>query len=135
MSMKKHKITLRLGDWSHDGHSITKTYCISSNLPSEKVWDAYSKGVKKVGFDFCDQVAVMYQDDSLPKEKLEKLKRLGLDINELDMNPDGSARLDSAMYTRIFLFIAKLGEDIFSYDMVNENTVIMDIGGYGLFDL
>ena len=38
---------------------------------------AYKIGTKKLGFDFCEEVASDYEDSKLDDEKWEKIKQLG----------------------------------------------------------
>lgn len=62
-----YTIELKLGDWSHDGHGITESIYISSNISTLKLKKAYKLGAKILGFDFSEIVARNYEDSKIKK--------------------------------------------------------------------
>lgn len=141
-----HVTSLMIGDWSGDGHSKTITTVIRSNLDSEQIGEAYEKGSKKLGFNFIEEVAADYEDSSLDLDKLKALIDAGLNIKETfaydyeikevekvlkDEDPEGY-HLWTESYRSIFLFIVKLGDKDFKYEISQGNQIT--IGGYGLFE-
>jgi hypothetical protein len=138
--------TLVAGDWSGDGHSRTDTTVIRSNLTSEQIGEAYEAGSKKLGFNFIDEVAVDYEDNSLDLEKLQTLIAAGMNVEEAfkfeyeinevktvlkDEDPAG-IHLCEESFTDIYFFIVKLGNEDFEYEISKGNSI--NIGGYGLFE-
>ena len=145
-------ITLVLGDWSGDGHDKTRMISILSNLDKDTLFAAYKKASKKLGFSFIDDVCGDYEDSLLPKEKLNILIKNGFKIENLGFNKTNTYLLNEAneafnesgsdglylseeTYTNIFLFIVKLGNKDFKYEILKGKlNPTLDIGGYGLFE-
>lgn len=138
-----HVTSLVLGDWSDDGHGKTDITSIKSNLDPDQIMEAYKKGSKKLGFDFINEVAADYEDSAIDANQLQKLVDAGLDIEKsfqddysikeakeaLENEQRAGLWVDS--YRNIFLFIVKLGNDKFEYEI--DNNAQLNIGGYGLF--
>lgn len=145
----KHIISLVLGDWSSDGHGKTDTVNIKSNLDKNELFKSYKKGSKKVGFNFIDEVCSDYEDGLLSKNYLNLLVKQGFTVDSLgndisisnlievteafEADSEG-LDLDTETYTRIFLFITKLGNEKFQYEILKQkDSPTIEIGGYGLF--
>lgn len=142
-------VSLILGDWSHDGHSQTDTVVLKSNLDKKDIQKAYAKGIKKLGFDFINEVCEEYEDSLLPKDKLDLLIKHGLTVKdlglktsyELDEFAEASTNENSNglslwinSYTDIYLFIIKLGNKDFEYKILEGDiNPSIEIGGYGLY--
>ncbi len=127
-----YRIDLYLGDCSNDGHGKTEIYKIESNLSLKDLQKAYRKGSKILGFDFITSVATDNEDNNLSKKRLEKLVSFGY------VKPKGyknnNVELDTDSYSDIILFICSLGNDLFCYNLYDEDYVEhFFVGGYGLF--
>lgn len=141
-------ITLVLGDWSHDGHGLTDRINISSNLTDKEITKAYKAGKKKLSFDF-DRVAEDYEDSRLTKVRWGEFLKLGFSNPEYEKkwsepyqpgdtyDPDDEESdlvLDSEGFARLYLFLVKLGNDKFEYEILSDKqNPTIEIGGYGLF--
>ena len=127
-----YTIELKLGDWSHDGHGITESIYISSNISASKLRKAYKFGVKIAGFNFSEIVAQGYEDNKIKKNHAEKLFSLGFDRKSLDYDKTDDVYYVSAdSFVDIWLFICKLGDPNFEFKIKEQKTI--NIGGYGLF--
>ena len=73
-------IELIIGDASGDGHSMTDTVVVMSNLTAKEAEKAYVAGAVKAGVDL-DKIAHEYEDASLYAEDAQKLIAVGLDPN------------------------------------------------------
>jgi hypothetical protein len=127
-----HRINLILGDPSGDGHGKSQTVVINSSLSKHELLAPYQAGTKLVGFDFINEVCKEYEDCRLEREYKTKLLELGFfDFYEDGLEED-TCYLDQELFVQIFLFICKLGDTLFEYQIVESNSYI-NIGGYGLF--
>jgi phosphopantothenoylcysteine synthetase/decarboxylase len=130
-----------MGDWSSDGHGKTDNLVIKSNLTVAEINEAYKRGTKIVGFDFCDEVAKEYEDRRLSNEHMKLLVAQGYDEKSVerveydndDDDYDGDYSLWTDSYPDIWLFIVKLGNPNFKYEEVVDSAQRINIGGYGLF--
>ncbi len=128
----KHTITLTLGDWSRDGHNISDTVCIESNIDAKELQKAYRAGVEKTNVDLTKDIARDYEDGILPEDAFQKLATFGLkDI--FDKGIDDKKQLWTDSFAEVWLFIAKQGNAEFAYSLVNRHTSDIKIGGYGLY--
>lgn len=141
MNKQKYNITLLLGDPSEDGHGKTCEFNYEFNKSKEAIFAAYKEGVKKIGFDFINEVAIEYDDTSLGEDYFRKLKEAGFDCSyfynngHMDNHDEGDTEyvnyLNEEDYVSIFLFFVKVGDPSITY--TDLNCAVMDIGGYGLF--
>ncbi len=127
-----HRIDLILGDPSGGGHGKSQTVVINSSLSKHELLAPYQAGTKLVGFDFINEVCKEYEDCRMKREYKTKLLELGFfDFYEDGLDQD-TCYLDQELFAQIFLFICKLGDTLFEYQIVESNSYI-NIGGYGLF--
>lgn len=138
-------INLVLGDWSGDGHNQTETITIYSNYTKEKLQEIYAKGWHKVGFDLTAVVCDEYEDNNISREAFDKLVQAGLTLEDLELTEydmkaarasladENGIELNPYSFARIYLFIAKLGDEDkeFEYEIAKNTSIT--IGGYGLF--
>jgi hypothetical protein len=131
-NMKQNKIELIVGDWSNDGHGRTRMFTIASNLTKAELEKAYEAGVKIVGFDpkhFVED----YQQSYLPAEQILRLIELGIkDWVAPDDDDDEDVEIYPDAYKDIWLFVAKLGNPEFEFEL-NVPSETIKVGGYGLF--
>ncbi len=133
----RFRIQLVIGDWSGDGHEITRSVTAHSNIPADELKAAYDLGVKATGVDLTRDVCSDYRDSSLSAEVLAKLVAAGYAIpgmENLSGNEifDDTQYLDPEEFAGIWLFIARKGNPELRVDLV-ENDARINIGGYGLF--
>lgn len=144
MSELPHSINLVVGDWSHDGHGLTKTITISSNLTTKEVESAYKKASKKIDIDLYENVCHRYQDYILLLKDWEKLSNAGMTLDLFqDENYEAEKAANDKMrgfcicpkdFAAIYCFMVKLGNPKFEYIIVPENNNTIYVGGYGLFE-
>lgn len=132
--LKKHNITIVVGDWSRDGHGMTETFSISSSLDRMKISEAYKKGVTKLGFSISE-CCQNYEDPYLDDTNVKLLEAAGFDLTSLDaFDPESEETLFSLLpddFNNIYLFTVKLGDPSFEWEIIDSNRI--NIGGYGLF--
>lgn len=139
MTIKKYRVKLVLGDWSGDGHNISSSLFVSSSLSASELRTAYAEGTKKVGFDYCNTVCAEYEDSSISKEKLNRLKELGFELRDSDgeefelEEQDECLFMDEETFAGMYMFICKLGNETLEYQFVSDNAQSNQIGGYGLY--
>jgi hypothetical protein len=129
---------LEMGDDSCDGHCMTATRNICSNLNAEEISAAYTASKEKVGFNFIQDVADEYEDNSLSMEKLKTLRENGVATWQFEDEryaEEGeeleSVSLNSDTYSQIYLELVKLGNAEFKQETLQGKN--LSIGGYGLF--
>ena len=141
MSNLVYTITLVLGDWSHDGHSISHNEYIKSNIPPEQVENAYEIGKKVIGVDLVENVAAEYEDGSLRFEDFKKFIDIGFLNFGFELNEDDLKNLEKEedieymgtdLFVALYLFTVHIGNDKFKYE-ISEEVNSINIGGYGLF--
>lgn len=144
----EHTVSLRLGDWSDDGHGKTEIRTIKTNLTCKDLAKAYDEGVKKVGFDLEEETARDYEEPYMYVEHWKMLEAVGMTLNQLFSskwcNSDDAEKALTAgedqfsiyidEYVAAWLFIAKQGDPTLEHKFVENNQSIIEIGGYGLFN-
>lgn len=133
-----HLINLIVGDWSHDGHSMTETITISCNLDKKETVKAYKKGTKKVGFDLTDDVCSDYEDMSVDPEVIKKMREAGIRVEDFikqyEDDSSWSFEYDATSFAEVWLQIARLGNPDLEYEINVHDSPNINIGGYGLYD-
>jgi hypothetical protein len=119
-------LQLVIGDTSYDGHNITDSLIIDSNISERELMKAYYLGSEKLGFDLIGQVATDYQNCNISKIFCQELINHGYNKKYLSSNC-----LSQDKFYDLFLFIVKLGNTDFKYTVVKIPNI--NIGGYGLF--
>lgn len=137
-----NSINLVIGDWSHDGHEISETVTIKSNLTGPEINDAYEAGTKKVGFNLVEGVACDWQDNSITSQTIDSLKRFGFNPDDVfgdyecsELESQGKTSIYRDEFVTMYLFIAGLGNLSFQYEIQENHDNTLHIGGYGLYDL
>lgn len=134
---KLNVIKLVVGDWSYDGHNMTREYIIETQFTTKEVMAAYKAGSKKLKFNFIDTCCTDYEDNQLQKPHIKKLIAAGIDMSPFLGEPDENGEYEGGMepesHAELYLEIVKLGAPDFTYKRVanDDNTIL--IGGYGLF--
>lgn len=133
----EHIINLRMGDWSHDGHSQTEVVTIKSTLTSDELKEAYNKGISIIGVDLKENIASKFEDSTLNEDDYKKFKDAGLlewkagtDLLWVDDEDNDKIYLDHDSYCHLYLFTVFIGDNKFDYDVARDTV---NIGAYGLF--
>lgn len=128
----KYQLKIVCGDWSNDGHGMTDSIFIESNLNHEDIEVAYKRGAKEIGLDFRNDVARQYEDHKMSQAQMDILRanNINTEVDEWYGEPS-SYSLDSDSYIEIFLEICKIGNYNFNYEKIETREV--HIGGYGIF--
>ena len=128
----KHQIKIVCGDWSSDGHGMTDSITIESNLSHKEIEEAYKRGAKEIGLDFRQDVARQYEDNKMSQAQMDLLRshNIHTEVDEWYGEP-GYYSLDPEVYIEIFLEICKIGNYNFNFEEIKTKDV--HIGGYGLF--
>ena len=128
--------------------SENKKVKIKSNIDYNNLVIAYAEGTKQIGFDLIKSVACNKYDSVLMPEFLKKIRRHGYSNNILDeqvliaqknrgiVYDDESlyqVEILSDEYLDIFLFICKLGNKLFHYEIIEDKNANFYIGGKGFF--
>lgn len=128
--MKKHLVSLVVGDWSYDGHNQTESFTIKSNLTGRQIEKAYAEGAKRLGVDLKKQVACEYEDPKIHKDVLQKF--FEEEIPEEFADHDGDTYyLDPQSYAELYLLTVMVGDPKFEYEVASVASI--GVGGYGLF--
>lgn len=132
-------LTLRVGDYSRDGHEQTEDVLVRVNKSPVDIEAAYLKGVKACEVDIKSLVAD-YEQWDIPSAELRKLHQRGIlrdwNFDEEGLSEDFSLLYEIDMYAEIYLRIAQLGDPELKYETVeNDENPVLCIGGYGLFSL
>jgi len=127
-----HKIKVVCGDWSNDGHGMTDSITIKSNLTKDQLESAYANGSNILGFDFKETVGKELEDNKMSQAEMDLLHKHNIDVVVDEYyGKKGYYSLDTESYTEIILGICKLGYPNFMHHKIE--TEEFHIGGYGLF--
>lgn len=130
----EHIVQLSVGDWSNDGHSKTQYETIKSNISKNEMDLAYKEGAKITG-DVIDGVCDGYEECNVDASFVEKFQKLGFDFklekNEIkELKENDELYIDPERWIEIVMFVVKLGNPSFQYEITENNT--FHCGGYGL---
>ena len=151
MSKKKleglgHVTCLIVGDWSHDGHSMTEVVSVASNLTRDQLIEAYKAGVAAVGLDPQEEVACDYEENWVTIDQWRKLEASGmalkdvfgdkscLEFKEAKRNVEIGEQftLYPEDFVRMWMFVANKGNPDLRYEIRLDDPAVINIGGYGL---
>lgn len=95
--MKKEMITWTVGDVCDDGHGRYETINIIVNFNGngtaiERLQNAEKIIVEKLGVN-TDKWFKEYLDNTIPKEEVEKLEKLGIELNDDSKNENGTVTI------------------------------------------
>jgi len=134
-----HMINLVMGDWSGDGHSQTATVTIISNIDKKALEKAHKAGAKKTDVNFEDDVAADYEDNTISKDDVDKLSKFGFKIEDYSEDEDPGDDDDDPRYclwtdgyALAWLFVAQIGNPDFKFEVIEDDSPNINIGGYGL---
>ena len=77
------------GDWSGDGHGMTNSQIISSDLTSEEFDDYLSKIHETLGFNL-ENICEEYEDNVLPDDLVNYLKETNFDFENANIEIEKS---------------------------------------------
>lgn len=126
------------GDWSGDGHAMTNTKIISSDLTSEEFEEYLDKIYETLGFDLKN-ICNDYEDNVLPDDLINYLKETNFDFEnaEIDIEESPVTCYDRGFLMIILHLIKKC------YQQINQKDIVIEINedfpkvvkwlGYGCF--
>jgi len=123
--------SLELGDWSGDGHGISRTFRIDVNYPFEDLQDNYLKNTEKYGFGI-DDLARGFEDSHFPREYYEAIAADGFKFSE---NVDSYELVDGEYYLfedgviEVAMFLLGNGLSGFRWSFVPDNSIRLFGGG------
>lgn len=139
------KVKLNLGDWSQDGHNLTKVVILEVNKTVKEIQDAYRKSCKDSGVEL-HELCSEYNDDVIDRETIEKLNNFGIDTlswvydsYEVDNNDD--VYFNILGFRDLILDFIKVSLPDLTYEIVKDDIPSIngfwgDLNvsfGYGLF--
>lgn len=89
-----YKLRIPIRDWSNDGHGKCNYHTISSNMTIEKVREVHFKIKEKTGVDI-ESICSEYDDSYINLEMIDKLAKIGLSIEELDLLAEGEVCMNA----------------------------------------
>lgn len=117
-------IKIVVGDLYGDGHGHSEDFVVETNTAIEEIKKAYKKGVKIIGVNLINDVAVEYQDGSIDEELFAKFQQLGFkDIDTSFLSADD--------FFDLYIFTVKTGNPSIELNKIDIDSI--EIGGYGLF--
>lgn len=125
-------IVLTVGDWSGDGHNMTASRAIKTNLTPKELEKAFDKGVKKSGMDItctCEDC----EDSHISLDMWNYFHSRGIKGDLADIYEDEDRVIINVdTYFDIYLKTCEIGNPDFKYEITKDKNTI-NIGGYGLF--
>lgn len=88
MKDKKYVFRLPIGDWSGDGHGVSRDYRIRSNKPVEAVREAYFAAEQKTRLDLTE-VCGKYEEREIKPHLLAAIRAAGLPLPEENLDGFG----------------------------------------------
>ena len=152
---------LGLGDWSGDGHGITKDVVFDCNYDPEKIWEAYKESCKKLGIQFNNNedytglglgwedsraIWATYGDRNIHKSSFDILMDTGCfkgiedgEDYEIDEDDDSCYIFEEDKCALLIMnFIALSMPKDFKYTLMDDEDIPeinqSSMIGYGLFD-
>ena len=127
------KVKIEIGDWSHDGHNQSEKHILEVDGSTDIMVD-YTKGSKKLGFDLINDYCEDFEDNSIPREMVHKIRELGFELEMDDEEEeDDKYYIYTDLYLKIYLIICKIGNPEFEAEIVADKDRTIQLGGYGLF--
>jgi len=139
------KVKLNLGDWSQDGHNLTKVVILEVNKTVKEIQDAYRKSCKDSGVEL-HELCSEYNDDVIDRETIEKLNNFGIDTlswvhDSYEVDNDDDVYFNILGFRDLILDFIKVSLPDLTYEIVeddipNINGFWGDLNvsfGYGLF--
>lgn len=119
---------IELGDWSGDGHSITRTFRVEANYDFEDLQANYLKNTEKYGFGI-DDLAPDYDDNSFPTEWYEAIVADGFaHTGELE-EYNGRYYLFDESLIEVAMFLIGNGLSGFNWSFAHDDATLLFGGG------
>ncbi len=123
-------LALQVRDTGGDGYNKTRTYSICSNLGTNALAAALSKGESKLGVSLSDETSE-YGDHSVSAATIRKLIAAGMRMPEgVALHGEQEVALGFEEYVKINLMIVRHGNSNFQYRSISIPKV--DLRGYGI---
>lgn len=134
-----NRIALEVGDWSRDGHNQSEVFIFRCTHTQEQVEKLYEQATKILGWDFSEVVAEAYEDNRISVEDANKLLTAGVSFKGLEweeLHPDEGIddyHLYPELFCEVWLRICKLANPTLAWEVTNDTTHTIKVGGYGLY--
>ena len=138
-----HKISLTVGDCSGDGHSLSETIYIKSNVDMIALKEAYKVGKNRIQID-VESHCKDYEDNGFPQSAAKRLLKGGKApefatpfiqecIEEAfdEGDEDNMCIYSIEVYAILWLCLARIGNPNITIQF-DGNYPNINIGGYGL---
>jgi hypothetical protein len=127
---------MRVGDWSHDGHGHTDDIFVTTELTLHDVsqaLDDMNALLSKVCGDDFSTICEDYEDNRIPRDMVEALKDMGVNVDNLDEDDDYYRT-----YSQDFMHLIIDSLNVFKPELglkadKKMQPPVLDVGGYGLF--
>lgn len=144
---KLNKFKFVVGDWSGDGHNLTETFYLESNMTQEEIREIYFETKEKTT-NAIDEICIDFEENILYKEDFESL---GLDyrkyLSKMDKETENTFCIYPSTYVYMMVDYLKLFNEDLVLNVINEGLdSLFNTGydkdnrmlkgfGYGLFSL
>lgn len=130
-----HTIQLCFGDWSGDGHNQHDRVSVGCSHDLKHVIAAYEKAVKKLGVNPIENLCSEHEDHTIPQNFVDAFKANGIDSSVYFEEIEGDGGIPKMWnlndWPELIMAVVKLGDPDIVFHKVD--SVVWDIGGYGLF--
>lgn len=126
-----------LGDWSADGHGITDSYILKTNVSSRELEVAINEGQRITGINL-DRLCENYEDSYVPRGVYNYMKAKGIKFDSWqqgDFDAHEVISITSDQYMDLIIALAKEGNSDIQIAYSRDVAVINSGYGYGLFSL
>lgn len=132
--------SITYGDTSADGHEQTETFILKCNKSKKEVETVYKNLCKKLKFGL-HKLFTEYENNVITAKDFFKLK---IDCGEYlksefapeyenELNSEGGLRINSQDLIYLFLFVMKTHHPEIKFEIIEYDSLNINIGGYGLF--
>lgn len=128
-------IKYTLGDWSGDGHGITESFILKSNVNCHSFRDALDRGQKITGINL-DRLCSDYDDRLVPNGIYNYLKSKGVVFDKWQMEEYDAYNkfyIEVQQFMDLVLVLAREGNPNLEVGYLEDIQNINSGYGYGLF--
>ena len=119
---------IRLGDWSHDGHGITREFRVEVNYPFADLQANYLKNTERFGFGLED-LASDFEDTLFPATWRDSLVEAGFDDEGTLEEYEGQHYLSEDSLIAVGMFLLGDGLSGFRWSYADDNADLLFGGG------
>ena len=132
-----HIYSIKIGDWSGDGHFKTATYTICSPWSKDVILTAYKAAVAKTGIDL-EKLWSEYEEDLITPDIVKLLDAVEFDYTEFAYEDyKHFYHATPEMLLELFMHLVRTEISAFTWNHVEAEPLLGEYGcpsiGYGLF--